>query len=421
MLKTTQENLFKVLELSLFITLCIISLFFMKEVLTQFNSGWTSFKMYELNNPVRPTITMCLNDEFLRNYSWFEHTYGIDIDIYYDIDDEWVYLSLENNAVNINKEEIIYLRQLKPMWKYGTCYKISSETFSNSAITRGNSQSILVKYNESIPIDNLPLLTIYFTSEKNAYGLIFAEWMDGEVLEFNIKNNMYEEFILRTEKYLYLKADSNCSDDSFYECFESKLITNNFDGCPRKCLPDITLPSYKKYDEIYSTCQIEEEFNCSNKIAKEMFYHIIETEICQKSCSILQYLGKVQYKEEASDTHSVEFKYRFAYLRSVKVYEEYFIYDEIGLIGSVGGTLGMFIGFSFTGVISCFINFLKRSTFTIKIKSKSTKIGQSNEFPKTMVVKPIFLESQTKHQIVKNLKQLSMDGKYDCPGNLDQY
>ena len=35
MLKTTQENLFKVLELSLFITLCIISLFFMKEVLTQ--------------------------------------------------------------------------------------------------------------------------------------------------------------------------------------------------------------------------------------------------------------------------------------------------------------------------------------------------------------------------------------------------
>ena len=35
MLKTTKENLLKVLERSLFIMLCIVSLFFMKEVLTQ--------------------------------------------------------------------------------------------------------------------------------------------------------------------------------------------------------------------------------------------------------------------------------------------------------------------------------------------------------------------------------------------------
>ena len=32
-----------------------------------------------------------------------------------------------------------------------------------------------------------------------------------------------------------------------------------------------------------------------------------------------------------------------------KVYEEYLIFDAIGMIGSVGGTLGMFIGFSMIG------------------------------------------------------------------------
>ena len=31
---------------------------------------------------------------------------------------------------------------------------------------------------------------------------------------------------------------------------------------------------------------------------------------------------------------------------AAKVYEEYLIYDAIGMIGSVGGTLGMFIQFS---------------------------------------------------------------------------
>lgn len=34
------------------------------------------------------------------------------------------------------------------------------------------------------------------------------------------------------------------------------------------------------------------------------------------------------------------------------MYQEYVVYDAIGIIGSVGGTLGLFIGFSFSGLIS---------------------------------------------------------------------
>ena len=37
---------------------------------------------------------------------------------------------------------------------------------------------------------------------------------------------------------------------------------------------------------------------------------------------------------------------------NVQVYEEYLIYDEIGMIGSIGGLLGLFLGFSFLNVIS---------------------------------------------------------------------
>ena len=42
-----------------------------------------------------------------------------------------------------------------------------------------------------------------------------------------------------------------------------------------------------------------------------------------------------------------------------KVYEEYFIIDAIGLIGSVGGTLGVFIGFSFNNLIICIIGYIQ--------------------------------------------------------------
>ena len=43
------------------------------------------------------------------------------------------------------------------------------------------------------------------------------------------------------------------------------------------------------------------------------------------------------------------------------VHVEYFIYNTMGMIGSVGGTFGLFIGFSVTGFISSAIEFLKKN------------------------------------------------------------
>ena len=43
---------------------------------------------------------------------------------------------------------------------------------------------------------------------------------------------------------------------------------------------------------------------------------------------------------------------------AMKVYEEYIIIDAISMIGSVGGTLGLFIGFSFSNIINVLIGYL---------------------------------------------------------------
>ena len=94
------------------------------------------------------------------------------------------------------------------------------------------------------------------------------------------------------------------------------------------------------------------------------------------------------------------------------MYEEYLIYDAISMVGSVGGTLGMCIGFSFTGIISFLINILQQGIFIIKPKlsnekneisynrSKSTEIfsgGSLVQYVKEMEGS-VYLKSETYHK-----------------------
>ena len=68
---------------------------------------------------------------------------------------------------------------------------------------------------------------------------------------------------------------------------------------------------------------------------------------CKKSCSVKEYTGEtfLQYnqKPQSNETGEYYFKYVLNDVTSTKVYKEYLIYDTIGMVGSVGGTLGMVI------------------------------------------------------------------------------
>ena len=74
------------------------------------------------------------------------------------------------------------------------------------------------------------------------------------------------------------------------------------------------------------------------------------------------------------DKREIYFAYNFAPPKTETVHEEYLIYDAIGLIGSVGGTLGMFIGFSFSNTIGTLmkhIEVLSKKHFWCSINHES--------------------------------------------------
>ena len=75
---------------------------------------------------------------------------------------------------------------------------------------------------------------------------------------------------------------------------------------------------------------------------------------CLKQAKFKQYLGHFDIlpsKTEGTQKVLIQLAFDFASDKRT-IHEEIYIFDEIGLPSSIGGSLGLFIGFSFFSYIS---------------------------------------------------------------------
>ena len=82
------------------------------------------------------------------------------------------------------------------------------------------------------------------------------------------------------------------------------------------------------------------------------------TECNSKPCFMTQHRGIIT-DETTSDDHSYSrTMLYYNHPPATKTnYKEFIIYDFVGMLGSFGGTLGLFLGFSFAGCISTFLKY----------------------------------------------------------------
>ena len=141
----------------------------------------------------------------------------------------------------------------------------------------------------------------------------------------------------------------------------SKILSENFSDWPyegKKCIPTgftKILPNIKA-QQCETTREEREAFLC-------IYDGYLYKYKCPKPCSILEYSGKLDYWEPKYDWQSnntMIIYLRFQSPEVITIYEEYLIYDFNGMLGSIGGTLGLFVGFSFSSAIELFINLLKK-------------------------------------------------------------
>ena len=106
---------------------------------------------------------------------------------------------------------------------------------------------------------------------------------------------------------------------------------------------------------------------------------------CEKHCSEITYSGKVTWIIKSGKAYDVSWENKFA-SNNVEIHEEYVLMDLTGVIGGLGGTLGLFIGFSFRDIVAWILQGLQ-------------KLFQSRQTPLKSKIKP------RKSSLIKNPTQ----------------
>ena len=106
---------------------------------------------------------------------------------------------------------------------------------------------------------------------------------------------------------------------------------------------------------------------------------------CLLQCSQTNYkLFKSIYTENTTSKNAkrnVHIIYRIP-LKDMTIQKEYLIHDFGGMLGSIGGTLGMFISFSFLGVISSSMEYLQKFIHHLSFKKNKNNVIQIKEAAK---------------------------------------
>ena len=344
----SQEKAFKILEWILFIGFGIAAGFFASGVIEQFFSSKTSFTQHEEEVTKYPVISML----FGYQASEINQT---DVVIMYRTKGMTYYHKLEigeNNFPNenYNKTEKAILESHEDI--------NGRKTFSiihKTPILDIKRPYVFMQIHTKLERKNdsfSDLIVFYLTSKENSPGFFDWTWKDGKPLQFLMPKNTYVTYNMQPQMTKYLEKMGNCQEESYYKCITSHLDAIEFNECCKKCIPNV----FSNMGINYST-----DF-CQNDTDSQqcIFNHMMKQEFgskCTKSCFNLEYFGdvviNVPYESQYENWDRYWLKLRLTNDDFLcKVFEEYLIYDSIGMIGEIGGTLGKICTFFFLICIS---------------------------------------------------------------------
>ena len=338
-----KNTLAKIILYSVLIALFII--FYVKDLMSDFVKGRSSMtSQYKTIQSIEfPTVTICMNPG---HKSSILQKYGIERG--YDI------LQMESNQkVSTLFNEISYVVDrdydilhvttrerlrytTKPIFTFhhGTCYKLQPTSSINKLPQYLNLKIVL---KSMLEVDKPKGINVYLTSNKTWYNIAYERWPQINPTEFYMEftdSGLIKGMKLKLTEHIFDESNSDIPG-----C-HSKLMLTHF-NCSTKC----NLLSISSS----SPCNQTKDQKC---VLGDRFKVPHQFENCFKVKQFLTY-NAVTYDilpNPPSNSSTIQF-FMSIHDLSKEVREEVKVISVESLIGSLGGSVGMFFGFSFTSML----------------------------------------------------------------------
>ena len=344
------NNAFKnILKIIIYLGLIIFFVkYFLLDATNNFFEGKTtmSTSSYHVDSLDFPTVTICPNPGFnpvkmsvlgLENekYFWMNSNkipsnisvWGLYENLSFNVNTDFQ-LKFENirgKPFDYNFTEIATVN--------GMCYQLTS----HAKITDHGSYNDIIGLKLSKgSIRGIKLLDIYLTSNQSWHGVVDDYWpLNNDPSAFKVaRGRSLVVYLAQSEN------DYKTGNDDVNECIAKAIEATD---CSRKCFPVI----YNFLNETFHACESMEEVNCIVEKSNLKQY---------RQCYVTK--RSAQYKIRTSDVAASNknwFEFQLIMQSNlIKKNEEVYLTSIEDYIGTVGGTLGMAVGFStFSYVTFC--------------------------------------------------------------------
>ena len=237
------------------------------------------------------------------------------------------------NVVNGVKIEVLEIATSR----HGMCQVIHFN--GTTTIDQNKPLSLTIKFDKKMPIEDIPThADVMVTSKNGWYGILFDDWPLFQVTKFTF-DVQPQKIVLWFLKFGLVEQKFRYGQSNITQCLD-RMFGNN---SPTQCVP-----LYYNFLSDLPICQNIEEVRF---IRNERFK-------CFKPKFLVQYKADpVKSKTDSKKHTHLRLLMQFPN-DLVEISEEILVFSDLGFLASVGGSLGLFLGFSFFNLGSTIIDIL---------------------------------------------------------------
>ena len=255
-----------------------------------------------------------------------------------------------------------------PKPKQGDLKNNATEEMSNVTTTEKTEVLTTPPITEHVVIqqDQIFSVEVTYLTQENMYYIIDDELLRSLDEPFKVSLELWgktETSVMLHQKIInnYGKECDGKSNNANkigerLQCLAKHLGSNH---CPNKCLPMKYRALYQKhpFDTFTFPCKNSKEERCM----LEAMDATLTSEECEKTCKVKSYGGTHRSikKDPSKINGTVGVLRTIVNERTEDVKEENRVYDMFGFVGTVGGTLSLFLGFSFYSIIEFWVHYLR--------------------------------------------------------------